>query len=118
MSGDSCEEEPYYGTMTEEIFGYSWKEDVIALAIENSDIEIAQGGSEQLAVRAVFGGSIASQRVDATDLTFAVESGGTYASVAPTGIVSGTTAGEAVISVTLKGHAGIVAYATVTVSGS
>ena len=118
MSGDSCEEEPYYGTMTEEIFGYSWKEDVIALAIENSDIEIAQGSSEQLAVRAVFGGSIASQRVDATDLTFAVESGGTYASVAPTGVVSGTTAGEAVISVTLKGHAGIVAYATVTVSGS
>ena len=104
--------------MTEEIFGYSWKEDVIALAIENSDIEIAQGGSEQLAVRAVFGGSVASQRVDATDLTFAVETGGTYASVAPTGVVSGTTAGEAVISVTLKGHAGIVAYATVTVSGS
>lgn len=118
MSGDSCEEEPYYGTMTEEIFGYSWKEDVIALAIENSDIEIPHGGSEQLAVRAVFGGSVASQRVDATDLTFAVESGGTYASVAPTGVVSGTTAGEAVISVTLKGHAGIVAYATVTVSGS
>ena len=116
MSGDSCEEEPYYGTMTEEIFGYSWKEDVIALAIENSDIEIAQGGSEQLAVRAVFGGSVASQRVDATDLTFAVENGGTYASVAPTGVVSGTTAGEAVISVTLKGHTDIVAYATVTVS--
>ena len=117
MSGDSCEEEPYYGTMTEEIFGYSWKEDVIALAIENSDIEIAQGGSEQLAVRAVFGGSIASQRVDATDLTFAVETGNSYASVAATGVVSGTAAGEAVISVTLKGHAGIVAYATVTVSG-
>ena len=64
----------------------------------------------------MFGGSIASQRVDATDLTFAVESGDSYASVAPTGVVSGTAAGEAVISVTLKGHAGIVAYATVTVS--
>ena len=116
MSGDSCEEEPYYGTMTEEVFGYSGKEDVIALAIENSDIEIVHGGSEQLAVRAVFGGSIASQRVDAADLTFVVENGGTYASVAPTGVVSGTTAGEAVISVTLKGHTDIVAYATVTVS--
>lgn len=118
MSGDSCEEEPYYGTMTEEISGYSWKEDVIALAIENSDIEIAEGGSEQLAVRAVFGGSIASQRVDATDLTFVVESGDTYAEVAPTGMVSGTAAGDAVISVTLKGYADIVAYATVTVSGT
>lgn len=116
MSGDSCEEAPYYGTMTEEIFGYSWKDDVIALAIENSDIEIANGGSEQLAVRAVFGGSVASQRVDAADLTFAVETGNSYASVAPTGVVSGTAAGEAVISVTLKGHTDIVAYATVTVS--
>ena len=65
---------------------------------------------------AVFGGSVASQRVDAADLTFAVETGNTYASVAPTGVVSGTTAGEAVISVTLKGHTDIVAYATVTVS--
>ena len=104
--------------MTEEIFGYSWKEDVIALAIENSDIEIAQGGKEQLAVRAVFGGSVASQRVDAADLTFAVESGGTYASVDLTGVVSGTAVGEAVVSVTLKGHTDIVAYATVNVSSA
>ena len=32
----SCEEAPYYGTMTEEIFGSSWVDNVIALAIENS----------------------------------------------------------------------------------
>ena len=38
-TGDSCEEEPYYGTMTEEIFGVSWQDNVIALAIENSDLD-------------------------------------------------------------------------------
>ena len=118
MSGDSCEEEPYYGTMTEEIFGSNWKDDVIALAIENSDIEIVEGGSELLAVRAVYGGSVASQRVDNSELTFAVESGGDYASVEATGMVSGTAVGDAVISVTLKERADIVAYASVTVSGT
>ena len=117
MSGDSCEEAPYYGTMTEEIFGYSWKDDVIALAIENSDIEIASTGSEKLAVRAVFGGNIASQRVDNSDITFAMESGNSYASVEATGIVSGIGAGSAVVSATLKGRTDIVAYATVTVTG-
>lgn len=117
MSGDSCEEAPYYGTMTEEIFGYSWKDDVIALAIENSDIEIASNGQEKLAVRAVFGGNVASQRVDNSEITFAMESGNSYASVAPTGIVSGIGAGNAVVSATLKGRTDIVAYATVTVTG-
>lgn len=117
MSGDSCEEAPYYGTMTEEIFGYSWKDDVIALAIENSDIEIASNGQEKLAVRAVFGGNVASQRVDSSDITFAMESGNSYASVAPTGIVSGIGAGSAVVSATLKEKTNIVAYATVTVTG-
>ena len=117
MSGDSCEEAPYYGTMTEEIFGYSWKDDVIALAIENSDIEIASNGKEKLAVRAVFGGNIASQRVDSSDITFAMESGNSYASVDATGIVSGIGAGSAVVSATLKGRTDIVAYATVTVTG-
>ena len=102
MSGDSCEEEPYYGTMTEEIFGYSWKEDVIALAIENSDIEIAQGGSEQLAVRAVFGGSVASQRKANSNFTFAKVSGN--ATVNNEGVVNSGASGESVISVTLTGY--------------
>ena len=35
----SCEESTYYGTMTEEIFGSSWVDNVIALAIENSDLD-------------------------------------------------------------------------------
>lgn len=118
MSGDSCEEEPYYGTMTEEIFGYNWKDDVIALAVENSDIEIAEGETEQLVVRAVFGGAVASQRVDNSDLTFAVEIGSDFAAVTPAGVVSGSAAGDATISITLKDKASVVAYAAVAVSGT
>ena len=60
----SCEEDPVYGTMTQEVFGAKWQDDVIALAIENADMELANNGSEQLIVRAGFGGNIASQRKD------------------------------------------------------
>ena len=116
MSGDSCEEEPYYGTMTEEIFGYSWKEDVIALAIENSDIEIATGAKETLVVRAVYGGSVASARIDNSNLTFAVQSGDSASINASTGEITASKTGDTVVSATLTGYADIVAYATVTVA--
>ena len=113
-SGTSCEENPYYGTMTEEIFGTSWKDNVIALAIENSDIELASGESESLAVRVVFGGSVASQRKDNSNFTFAVESG-TSATVNEAGLVTASGTGDTVISATLKDRTDIVAYATVSV---
>ena len=117
-SGTSCEEAPYYGTMTEEIFGTSWKDDVIALAIENSDIELEAAETEKLIVRVVYGGSVASQRKDNNNFTFAVESG-TSASVSNAsgteGVVTASTSGDTVISATLKDRTDIVAYATVTV---
>ena len=121
-SGISCEENPYYGTMTEEIFGTSWKDNVIALAIENSDIELAPEETEALAVRVVFGGSVASQRKDNSNFTFAVESGtsATVSNVAGSeGVVTATTTvGDTIISATLKNRTDIVAYATVTVANS
>lgn len=114
-SDTSCEESPYYGTMTEEIFGSSWVDNVVALAIENSDIELAATETESLIVRAVFGGSVASQRKDNSNFTFAVESG-TSATVDQNGLVTASsTAGDTVISVTLKDKPSIVAYATVSV---
>ena len=115
-SDTSCEESPYYGTMTEEIFGASWVDNVVALAIENSDMELSATETESLIVRAVFGGSVASQRKDNSNFTFAVESG-TSATVDQNGLVTASsTAGDTVISVTLKDKPSIVAYATVSVS--
>lgn len=104
--------------MTEEIFGTSWKDDVIALAIENSDIELEAAETEKLIVRVVYGSSVASQRKDNSNFTFAVESG-TSASVSNSsgteGVVTASTSGDTVISATLKDRTDIVAYATVTV---
>ena len=117
-SGDSCEEEPYYGTMTEEIFGANWKDDVVALAIENADIELANSATETLIVRAVYGGAVASARIDNSNLTFAVQSGDSAAVAAATGVITadGTKKGDTVVSATLTGYPDVVAYATVTVA--
>lgn len=112
----SCEEATYYGTMTEEIFGSSWMDTVIALAIENSDMELVQEATETIIPRVVFSGSVASQRKDNSNFTFAVESG-TSATVDDNGVVtaSNTVTGDTVISVTLTEKPEIVAYLTVTV---
>lgn len=112
LGGESCEEMPYYGTMTEEIFGANWKNDVVAIAVENSDIELASGANEPLIVRAVFGGSVASQRKANSNFTFTVVSGDATVG-ANTGIVTGG-ASASVISVTLTGYPNIVGYAYIT----
>ena len=119
--GTSCEEDPIYGTMTQEIFGAKWQDDVKAVAIGNADIDLAKSASETLQVYAVFGGGVASRMMDNSNFNFTVESGGTSASVNESGVVTATTtAGTAVISVTLKDAAGEatdkIGYANVTVA--
>lgn len=123
LSGDTCEDDPYYGTMTEEIYGAKWQDDVVALAVENSDIELAKSASETLIVRAVFGAGMASQRKDNSNFTFSVvstpASTATGTTVDTKGVVkAGTQAGVAVIQVVLTGAPDVdPAFVTVTVTG-
>lgn len=118
--GASCEEDPIYGTMTQEIFGAKWQDDVKAVAVANADLELAKNATEILQVYAVFGGGVASRMMDNSNFKFAVESGSTSANVNESGVVTATTtAGTAVISVTLKDATGKqtdkIGYANVTV---
>lgn len=113
----SCEEDPVYGTMTQEVFGAKWQDDVIALAIENADIDLKAPEAEQLIVRAVFGGNIASQRKAAENFTFAVAtSSATYIDVDNTGNVTAKAAGTGYVTVTLKENTAIQAVVEVTVT--
>lgn len=123
-SGESCEEDPVYGTMTQEIFGAKWQDDVVALAVENGNVELNQSEQEQLIVRAVFGGNVASKVYDNSNFTFAVEqkpaATANDVTVGADGIVkAGQTEGEALISVNLTGYTASVepAYVRVTVGG-
>ena len=123
LSGDTCEDDPYYGTMTEEIYGAKWQDDVVALAVENSEIELATTESEALIVRAVFGAGMASQRKDNSNFTFSVAttpaSTATGTTVDNKGVVkAGSQGGVAVIQVVLTGAPEVdPAFVTVTVTG-
>lgn len=117
---NSCEDESYYGTMTEEIFGTVWQDSVIALAIENSEISLAASDTATLIVRAVYGGQIASQRKANSNFTFTIETGATSTDtqVSEEGVITaGATPGVAYVNVALTGYANVpAAIAEVTVT--
>lgn len=121
-STSSCESESYYGTMTEEIFGSKWQNEVKAIAFEDNDIVLDYQGTQTLVCYVLFDGNKAPKIVDNANFTFAVEDGNSYASVDASGVVRGLGAGTAYISATLKGadpdvNPGVVGYAEVTVTG-
>lgn len=114
---NSCDEDAYYGTMTEEIFGETWQESVIALAVADADLELGTGETSTLSVYAVFGGAMASAKKDNSNFTFTVQSG-TSATVSSDGVVTASsTTGVTVIEVALTGYESVSpAYVYVTVS--
>ena len=121
-AADTCETDPVYGTMTQEIFGAKWQDEVYALALENPDVDLSENGTETLIVRALFKGAVAPQRKDNSNFTFAVENAPAATATdvkvgANTGVITaGSQAGTAVIFVTLTNYPDVPpAYATVTV---
>ena len=101
-SGESCESTAVYGTMTEQVYGAKWQDSVVALAVENADMELGASETETAIVRVVYGGSVASQRKANSNFTFAKVSGN--ATVNNEGVVNAGASGESVISVTLTGY--------------
>lgn len=117
-STTDCEEDAYYGTMTEEIFGETWQDRVIALAVADAELDLANSETATLAVYAVFGAGVASAKKDNSNFTFAVESG-TSATVSSAGVVtaSASTDGVTIIEVSLTGSTNVSpAYVYVTVA--
>lgn len=114
----SCETDAYYGTMTEEIFGATWQDNVVALAIENNDIELTTSETATLSVYAVYGGNKASQKKDNSNFTFTVVGGSSsIITVDATGLVTAKGNGSAYVQVTLTGKDNVApAYAQVTVA--
>ena len=100
--GESCESAAVYGTMTEQVYGAKWQDSVVALAVENADMELGASETETAIVRVVYGGSVASQRKANSNFTFAKVSGN--ATVNNEGVVNSGASGESVISVTLTGY--------------
>lgn len=118
----SCEGDYIFGYMTQEIFGAKWQNEVRAIAFEDADIALANGGTQALVCYVLFDGNKAPKIVDNSNFTFAVEDGDTFVGVDNKGIVTAKAAGTAHISATLKGAdssngPAVVGYAEVTVTG-
>lgn len=119
-TSNTCEEDPYYGTMTEEIYGQKWQDDVLALALENPEIALTTGQKETLIVRVVYKGNMPSQRKDNSNFTFTVEVGDTTDTSVTAGtgeITAGSTPGTAYVTIALTDYDDVpTAIAEVTVT--
>lgn len=117
VAGDSCEEDLMYGTMTELIYNTKWQDNVIALAIQNSEIEVGVGAKETLQVRVVYGKGMASELKDNSNFTFTSATPATATVEADTGEVTGVAAGTTNVTVALTGYPNLApAIAEVTVT--
>lgn len=115
-SGETCESTAVYGTMTEQIYGAKWQDSVQYIVAENSEIQAVDSTtSETIIMRAVYGGSVASQRKDNSNFTFTKQDG-TF-NVSTDGVVSNITAGG-IVQVTLTGYENVPpAYVQVLAAG-
>lgn len=109
-----CSDGGYYAIITEQLSGSSWYDNVFALAIEDSDIELATTtGTATLSVYALpLNG--AAFKPPYEDLTFTSAANGT-ATVTQEGVVTGVAKGSTTVTVSIKNKAGVEAIANITV---
>lgn len=112
-----CSDGGYYAIITEQLSGSSWYDNVFALAIEDSDIELATTtGTATLSVYALpLNG--AAFKPPYEDLTFTSAANGT-ATVTQEGVVTGVAKGSTTVTVSIKNKAGVEAIANITVSAA
>lgn len=119
METDTCTGEAIYGTMTEQVDGAVWQENVEALAVANNDLKLSTTGTTTATaeVYAVFTAGMASKKIDNAACTFAVDSG-TAVQVDNKGVITAKATGTATVSVNLTGYTTSVspAYIKITVS--
>lgn len=109
-----CSDGGYYAIITEQLSGSSWYDNVFALAIEDSDIELATTtGTATLSVYALpLNG--AAFKPPYEDLTFTSAANGT-ATVTQEGVVTGVAQGSTTVTVSIKNKAGAEAIANIAV---
>jgi len=114
-SDAGCENNGYYAIISEIIYGKSPVDNIVAIAIENSDIDLASGETATLVVYGIYNDGTTPTVIDNSLLTF---TSGTQsvATVSTSGVVTAVASGEAVIEAVITDKPTISANAVVTVA--
>lgn len=112
---DDCSESGYYAIITETLSGANWYDNVFALAIEDSDIDLTVPNTQTLSVYAI--PTVGAAFIPPySDLQFTSGASGT-ASVSNEGVVTAVAAGDTTVTVSIKKKTAVQAVANINVTG-
>lgn len=113
-----CSEGGYYAIITETITGAAWSDNVFALAVSDSDIELKTGGPNNTQKLIVYALPVngAAFIPPYEDLTFTASEGDHF-TAGTDGVVTASSAGNGTVTVSIKKKPGVEAVANVTVTG-
>lgn len=115
-----CSGKGYYAIIKENIYEKDTFDNVYAIVVEDSDIDLLQGESQTIKVMALYNDGTTPSVVDNSKLTFTVSeenTGSTYAQVDSEGKVTAKSAnGTAIIEIKVTDKPDLTASATVTVT--
>ena len=115
---DKCKDMGTYGTIKMNIFGGNWYDDLVSMAVEDAEFEIASGDTKTLKITGIFnsGGTVMTGVIDNANLTFTSKDTAVVTVGANTGVVTGVGAGEADIEIKVTEKPEIACYAEATVT--
>lgn len=114
-SDAGCENNGYYAVISEIIYGKSPVDNIVAIAIENSDIDLASAETATLVVYGIYNDGTTPTVIDNSLLTF-TSSSQSVATVSTSGVITAVASGETVIEAVITDKPTISANAVVTVS--
>lgn len=110
-----CTDTGYYAIISEIIYGRSVWDNVVSLAVANSDIDLAVTETEVIQVYAIYSDGTVPKPLDNSILTFTSDSD-EVATVNTSGLVTAASVGTTNIEIVATGHTELSAYAVVTVT--
>lgn len=110
-----CTDTGYYAILSEVIYGKSAWDNVVNLAVADSDIDLAVGETQPIKVFAIYSDGTVPSVVDNSLLTF-TSSNDSIAVVDASGVVTASATGTANIEIVATDRTTLSAYAVVTVT--
>ena len=109
----NCNDMGTYGTVKQKIYGGNWYDDLTTIAVDGGNFSIANGASKTLKVIGIFKNGTGV--LDNSKLTFTSSASNT-ASVSNAGVVTGASAGDANITITVTDKTSVATMVGVTVT--